>query len=341
MARSREIMAHVDTFCQEALPVIASLLPAEADLGTTVRLTALNDPAYFAYRSSLVMNTDTPAYLGRTSKFFNILGHEMLHIGYFDREPYQAEVWSEPYPAKVLPMVLQNDGLAVYTQYLLSSTYRAPLEIELVLLKNKLAVSFLIGRVNELLQEAGALPEEEILGTAYRGLSQRALYVVGAHMARTIDETLGRAALAETVRTGPRSFIRTYNRVAEPGQEIHEIPEPEDLSAIQVLRKAALAGDLQLVEEMIGVIGEAGVENPGGETFEPLVSAGLVLQRGQAPDLAVAVFELLVSLFPEHAEAHVYLGDAYSLVGEPEKARGAYQRAAEIDVRVAAARQGQ
>jgi tetratricopeptide (TPR) repeat protein len=332
-AKSMEIIDHADTFCENALPVIAGLLPDEADLGTTVYLTAFSDPSAFAYRSNVVMNVE----LGRVSRFFHILGHEVFHIGYFNHQPYQTEVWSDFYPTQVYLTTLQNDGLAVYTQYLLYSYYPAPAEMELILLESKPALKLLTGRVNRLLQETAVLSEAEILGKAFRGVNQRALYVVGAHMARTIDESLGRDALVETVRQGPRSFVVTYNRVAEEGMEIYVVPEPEELSTLQVLRRAALQGDVDLVADTVAALAGSGIENPGGETFEHLTSAGLILLRDGKPDLAVEVYQLMVSLFPEHPYAYLNLGDAYTQQGSADRAQEAYARALEIDPRVAPA----
>lgn len=336
-ARSLEINEHADTFCQNALPVILSLLPDGANLSTAVYLSVFTDPPYFAFRSSVVMNTDVPSYLGKTSKFFNLLGHEIFHVGYFDFQPHQTEVWSDFYPTKVALTTLQNDGLAVYTQYLLSSHYPAPAEIELLLLENKLAVRFFIQQVNDLLQQMEVLSEAEIMRQTFTGMNQRALYVVGAHMARTIDEGLGRDILVETVSRGPGSFIATYNTVAEDGMEVFEIPEPEDLSAIQVLREAAIQGDLEVLADAIYVIRTEGIENPGGETFEHLASTGLLLLKMEQSSSAVDVFQIMVSLFPDHPYSYLYLGDAYTQNGELDKAQEAYSRAMELDPRVAPA----
>jgi hypothetical protein len=335
--RSIEIIDHADTFCQNALPVIRSLLPEDADLSTTVYLSAFNDPPYFALHSNVVMNTDVSSYFGKTSIFFSLLSHEIFHIGYFDFQPYQTEVWSDFYPTKVFLTTLQNDGLAVYTEYLLSSEYPAPTKPELLLLSSKLAVNILINRVNDLLQETDVLSEEEIMNKAFSGINQRALYVVGAHMARTIDEALGRDVLVETVGKGPRSFIATYNTVAEDGRRIYEIPEPEELSMIQVLRQAAINGDMDTLSDTINEIYTTGIENPGGETFEHLTSTGLLLLKNGQPGLAVDVFQLMVSLFPDHPYSYLYLGDAYTQKGDLDEAQQAYLRVQEIDPRVAPA----
>ena len=194
-----------------------------------------------------------------------------------------------------------------------------------------------MNRVNELLQETTVHSEDEIMSKAFSGINQRALYVVGAHMARTIDETLGRDVLVETASKGPRSFITTYNTVAEDGKRVYEIPEPEDLSAIQALRQAAIQGNWDVLAETINTISTAGIEDPGGETFEHLTSTGLLLLKNEQSNLAVEVFRLMVSLFPDHPYSYLYLGNAYTQKGDLDKAQEAYLRALEIDPRVAPA----
>ncbi len=131
--RSAEIIEHADTFCQNALPVILSLLPDDADIRTTVYVTAYNEPAFFVFRGNLVMDAECPTLFDAKTEFFNILSHEIFHIGYFDIQPYQTEVWSNHYPTTVLLTVLQNDGLAVYTQYLVSSLYPKPGEFDFLI----------------------------------------------------------------------------------------------------------------------------------------------------------------------------------------------------------------
>lgn len=332
-ARSVEIMEYADSYCGNALSVITSVLPHEADLGMTFYLSAFNSPEAFAFRSNIVMNTGSKSYFGKTSKFFSLLAHETFHVGYFNQQPHQTEVWPDSYSLHVILVTLQNDGIAVFLQQELYPLYSAPAEIELLLLDSKIAVKYLMGRVNHLLQDAGTLDENESMEQAFSGLNQPALYVVGAYMARTIDEALGREALAQTVSTGPRSFIRTYNSVAEEGMKIYEVEVSKDLSPIQALRKVAVEEDYVEIEMILGVIREEGISNPGGITFEHLMSTGLVLQSQDRHDLTLEVFELLVSLFPDHPFSHVYLGDAYVEIGEIEQAQEAYRKAVELDAR--------
>lgn len=175
------------------------------------------------------------------------------------------------------------------------------------------------------------LSETEAVLRAFTGKNQRALYLVGAYMALTIDENLGRGVLVETVRRGPRSFIATYNTMAKDGMEVYEIPEPEQLSAIQVLRQAAIQGDMDMLSDTVNAINTAGIENPDGAVFEHLTSTGLILLKNKQSGLAVEVFQLMVSLFPYHPYSYLYLGDAYTENGDINKALEVYEQVREFD----------
>jgi hypothetical protein len=333
--RTQEIMAHSETFCAEAIPLLRSLLPGRANLSSTVYVTAFNNPGCFAYRSDVVMMADGPLFFGKTSVFFSILAHELFHIGYFDHQPYQTEARPEDYPLRVILTTLHNDGMAVFVQHELAAIYPKPLEMDLMLLDSGPAVSLLIKRVNRLLEQAGTIPEDQAMAAAFQGINGRALYVVGAHMARTIDRELGREALAATVATGPRSFIRVYNSVADESQRIRVIAEPDELAPSQVLRLAAVQGDAELVVDTLGQMERERPAEPGGEVFEDLMNTGFVLET-EHPELAIRAFELLVALFPDHPFSHLNLGEACGRLGDTDCERECCARAIELDPRLAA-----
>jgi hypothetical protein len=332
--RSVEILEHADTFYEYALPIITSLLPEDADLSTTVYLTDFNEPAWFAFQSNVVMNVGDPSPFIQTTNIFNIIAHEIFHIGYFDLQPFQTDIWNDYYPTKVILSTLQNDGMAVYTQYLLSSLYSNRTDIELMLLRFKPAVNIMINRVNELIDEINTLGEDELMQKIYFDSERRALYVAGAYMAKIIDERLGRDSLINTVRQGPSSFILTYNAVADSGMKISEIPQSVELSSIQKLRKSALTGDYESIPTRLRDVEMSMADEPGGAVFEQLRSTGLILMNDKQPALAVEVFDLMTMLFPDHSDSYLYLGNAYILNSDNKHAEEAYSKAIEIEPRL-------
>jgi tetratricopeptide (TPR) repeat protein len=209
--------------------------------------------------------------------------------------------------------------------------YPMRLEQDLFWSQRKLLVRVLTGRVNRLIEDASTLPEEQVISILYKGINQRALYAVGAHMARTIDQELGREALAETVGGGPRTFIETYNQLVNDPWRITELPAPPTLNPTQALRRAARQADVERIPKLIAQIAELPAESLNGAAFEEILSAGLILrERGQV-DLAVQVFESLVSCFPDHPQSHIRLGHAYLSAGKQALAKGCYDRALDID----------
>jgi hypothetical protein len=329
-----EILENADTFYTHALPVISSLLPEEVNLDTIIYLTDFNEPAWFVFQSKVVMNVGDPSPFMQTTNILNVLAHEIFHIGYFDLQPYQTDTWSDYYPTNVILSTLQNDGMAVYTQYLLNSVYSYRTDIELMFLRFKPVVKIMLNRVNELIGEIDTLGEEELMQKVYFGSKRRALYITGAYMAKIIDERLGRDSLVETVRQGPSSFISTYNMIADDGMTISEIPESEELSVIQELRQLALTGNYEMISERLRDVEMSVKEEPGGAVFEQLQSTGLILMNDKQSTLAVEVFNLLTILFPDHSHSYLYLGNAYTLDGDNESAQAAYNKAIEIEPRL-------
>ena len=55
------------------------------------------------------------------------------------------------------------------------------------------------------------------------------------------------------------------------------------------------------------------------------------LQRHNAPDEAIALFELCLSLYPHSSKAYEGLGESYTAKGMKEKAREFFEKCLELD----------
>jgi len=74
----------------------------------------------------------------------------------------------------------------------------------------------LLNKMNEIFKKAMALGEKELKDALWQvGSMDRAYYVAGCYMAKTIDEKLGRNTLVATISKGPRHFLSTYNSLAD------------------------------------------------------------------------------------------------------------------------------
>jgi hypothetical protein len=115
---------------------------------------------------------------------------------------------------------LQNEGMATYVGYKgLKEFPRCRTDMlkdDYKLFENPEEINALLNKMNKLFKNALTLGGKELKDTLWQvGSIDRAYYVVGCFMARTIDEKLGRNALVETISSGPKSFLRTYNSLVE------------------------------------------------------------------------------------------------------------------------------
>ena len=185
--------------------------------------------------------------------------------------------------------------------------------------------------VDRLFGKAESLPADKLRKEAWRiGVEQRAFYVLGAHMARTIDENLGRDALADTIARGPRSFVSTYNNVVEEQQRVVEFPAPDQPSWAHQLRLSAAQRDYGTLRQLLETVAQP----EPGDVFaaeEPFICAGRLLLRQERYDLAVQVFERTTRLFPNIAAGHYFLGEACLKLGDTDRAVASYRRTLELD----------
>jgi tetratricopeptide (TPR) repeat protein len=192
------------------------------------------------------------------------------------------------------------------------------------MLEDMAEVKRLIGLLNGLLAAVDDVsPAEFRRRMWFTGVQARALYIPGAHMARTIDERLGRAALVRTMGSGPRTFMQTYNTLANGDLKIHEYRLADTLSAYQRLRQAAVGGDYEMVARIVGLV--AGDEVGGNPAVHVLNTTGwLLLYRGRT-DLAGQVFKQYARLFPDSPNPYEGLGKVYLAEGHMDLAAQAFR----------------
>ncbi len=233
-----EFEAHKQTFCKDIIPFIKSYLPSGTDLGATVYLTALENAAAgitdhpeIAYSlSHRLFTTAARIHMqSGTTSLFNSLGHEFMHIGYGEHNDFSAISEDELRKNEIVLDILyptHNEGLATYVSYQLSERYPIPLQWDHYLIERDFVVKLFIQRLNDLLGLAGTPAGTEAYNNAYRrigdfGYNQKGFYIVGAHMARTIEENFGREGLVQTVEDGFYAFTKKYNAVAAEQMKIY------------------------------------------------------------------------------------------------------------------------
>lgn len=340
---SSEVLAGKETFCRIAVPHVLSYLPDEAKISVTYYQAAL-DPLEvgFTDRGGIVTAVSHPVY-GYSERLFgqgpaaiyNNMTHELFHHGYIDASLWQVEDPVENGPLRALIRDLQDEGMAVNAGYRIREHYPSTLRYTYPLVHFRPLYRYLIGRMNTVLEGA----ESKTVGELYQDVSRlnrgQAIYFVGGYMAARIEDQLGREALAATAKTGPRSFIRAYNSVAEKGMELHFIePAVTAGSDYRDLRAAALEGDLARVRDILQRIraGETPLRNPEAEGHLIHLTGYILLRKGHL-DLAEEVFQALIAFDPQVAAGYIGLGNVHMQRGEPAPAIENYERAIALGAR--------
>lgn len=224
------IMANQESFCQEVGTHVLAYLPEGIDLETTIYLTALEgSAAAFAANNQVVFSLSHPLLMGTAwlyeptalSSFYNLALHELFHIGFSHSfTPPSLEEHMENEVVIDMLIALQNEGVATYISYKLNPIYPSPFEWTIYLVDRESVVRLYIKEMNKLFAIARTKPTGEAYDDIYRRISalgyrRMGFYIVGAHMAMTIEEELGKEALIQTVSNGYYAFADTYNRIAE------------------------------------------------------------------------------------------------------------------------------
>ena len=221
VARLRDrIMARAPAFQVEVFPRIASLLPPETPIEATATLVALIVPGAFCAAGRVVVNLSHPQLLeAGENLILNIVAHELYHIGFHSHQDHGSEASPDATPRELADHVLwwlQNEGMATYASYNVTDIYpvhgAAP---DYTMLENPADVRRFTANVNEILAATSTLPRDALKEPLWtKGVKERAFYVVGAHMARTIDREKGRETLITLIHEGPRSYAEAYNTLA-------------------------------------------------------------------------------------------------------------------------------
>jgi hypothetical protein len=214
------IVSSQETFLEQAIPLVCSFLPEDMDISIPVYFVAFVPPRSFV-SGGVVINVSASYWKGDVRNIFNNLTHEIFHVGYSHSRPLRTEPKLENEQLYQMLDALQNEGTATYVGYQANSLFPAPDEVDFRLLENPDEVERLFDEVNELFQEVGEVSEEELQRMSWRtGVTRRGYYIVGAYMAQTIDERLGRDALIGSLTDGPVSFVKLYNSLADEERRV-------------------------------------------------------------------------------------------------------------------------
>jgi hypothetical protein len=209
-------------FNEKAIPYICSFLPMDCpELDITIYFTTAIMASGFQMGNSIVI------YCANADKD-NMFIHEMFHQGYDKCKQknvsgnHQDSVNFDIYGS------LQNEGMATYAGYKALSEF-PHIRIDMLkddykMFENIEDVKSLLHSLNNLLKKAFTLTEKELRDSLWQlGSMDRAYYVVGCYMAKTIDEKLGRDVLIGTIPNGPESFLSAYNSLIDEKFRVYDL----------------------------------------------------------------------------------------------------------------------
>ncbi len=328
----RQVMDAVAAFRQEAVAHICSFLPEEGtELTTTIHLTAETHPRAFQIHDHIVLDITNEYYHSSARAILSCLVHEVFHIGYGNQQRLRRELDLDDATVNAMLNSLQNEGLATYVAYTAQHLFPAPDDRDFAMLERERDVKIRRHKVNELFRRAKSGNPGDLWGAFWStGIRDRGYYVVGAYMAKTIDERLGREALIATVAQGPRAFVRVYNQAVDESMRLAEFEDPIALTRQQQIRKAAFDRDASAMRDLLRAY-TSGQAEPETALEHTLVSAAIMLQQTGEMEMAVEMLGVNAAIHPQSSAAYQYLADAYARGGRREKAVECYHRSIELD----------
>lgn len=146
----------------------------------------------------------------------NIIIHELFHIGHakhWDKLPEEPVTQTEI--TESIIHTLYAEGIATYVAYKARSLFTSfTSDPDYSMLENKSDRLRLSTKVNMILSKCKNLPYEEAKKIIWQeGVKERSFYVVGAYMAKMIDEIAGRTVLVDAIKKGASYFMETYNEL--------------------------------------------------------------------------------------------------------------------------------
>ncbi len=215
MENAKKIINCKKEFLRNALPLLCSYLPADAELNVTVNFTAFIPSRAFALQD-IVINVNADYWKNNVENILNALIHEIFHAGYSYCRDRQTE--ERPQDERLYRMLdnLQSEGICTYVGYRAQSVFPAPDEKDYRLLDSKSQIGKSLKDLNEVFSKIGDLSKEELQKVVWeKCVMDRGYYVIGATMCRVIEEKKGRQRLIANLTEGPVSFVKLYNSLVE------------------------------------------------------------------------------------------------------------------------------
>ncbi|MFC0877854.1 DUF5700 domain-containing putative Zn-dependent protease [Saccharicrinis sp. FJH2] len=209
-------------FNEKAIPYICSFLPEDCPkITTTFYFTTAIMASGFQMDNNIVI-------YGANADKDNLFIHELFHRGF---NQYDHLRFCSNHKDSLISKIyvdIQNEGMATYVGYKALKDFphcrTDMLKDDYKMFENIEDVKLLLNTMNDVLKKVFTLPEKEINDSLWQvGSTDRAYYVVGCFMAKTIDDNLGRQVLIETISLAPQSFLERYNSLVDENFKVFDI----------------------------------------------------------------------------------------------------------------------
>ena len=328
-----DVNKNQEIFREKAVPHLLSFLPNlhPIKIDTTVFLTAFTHAYAFSTNGQMVISHSSSFWGNDLNKVLNLLTHELFHVGHGNSLGYAKEDPLEDSLKNEFLMTLHGEGIATYVGYTIQDVFPSVIQ-DHVMMNDPNTVREKIAHVNAIFEKADTTEAGKLRGLSWDvGVEERAYYVTGGHMARTIDQSLGRVALVSTIEYGPLSFIDTYNKLVPKEEQILRFPSPNKNSSILRLKTAALSGDDSAIDE---IKLEMATKNSGKEKqlAASLNSLGYKIYYAfEDPEAAIKVLTIGTEFDPSAAYILDSIGEIYLLEKDYVSSEKFCQRALELD----------
>jgi hypothetical protein len=228
---AKDVVQSIDRIRGEGMLHVCSYLPEDTKIDSTIYIAGYIylgkdepqfSPTAFIYDGNTCLNATSTHWKFNVDNVVHLMLHEIYHVGYSSHQP-TIPLEEEMTTQKILDHIcwqLHNEGLATYISYKSLSPFPGE-EKDYDLLGKQGEVVRLLGNVKHLIEDVKNKPANEVQDSVIQiGITERAFYVAGAHMARTIEENLGKEAIVKSVKEGSRHFIEIYNSIAKPDHTI-------------------------------------------------------------------------------------------------------------------------
>lgn len=224
-----EVAEKADYFNSTAIPYVSTFLPNadKMDFTLTVYLTAYSGAYRFMMNNDLFIDLAHEKWNSSSKNVLNNLVKVVFDLGFRECRRTRTE---KPLDQKIYTLLeyLQIRGIATYVGYKALDKFPAESVKDYNLLESESDGTRLRNKLNDLFLKARRLSDEDLRKKAVEiGVRGMAYPVVGAYMAKIIEEKLGRKDLKDTITQGPLSFLKTYNRLVGDDKKIHDFGDEE------------------------------------------------------------------------------------------------------------------